>query len=72
MQDNFEMDLLYRAPSVVLQNRSNYHCPSCSREMMIAGKIHRDANYERAEGKHIVQRYTCHGCLKEVVPVKIS
>lgn len=47
----------------------NYKCPLCSKEMMIAGK--KSQKEDRAEGKDVVQRYTCYGCGERVIPVKI-
>lgn len=54
-----------------LKNRPNYKCSHCQAKMMIAGKIERNSNEERAEGKEVVKRYTCYSCLKEMIPVKI-
>lgn len=72
MQDEFDMDLNKHAPACITKNRPNYKCSHCQTEMMIVGKIERDPNEERAEGKDVVKRYTCYSCLKEMIPVKIS
>lgn len=55
-----------------LQIRPNYQCPVCQTEMTIAGKTSRDSNDERAEGKSVTQRYTCHKFSHDIVPVRIN